>query len=38
MNEVLAVLLGLLVRFGIPIAVLTLISLAYARQQMRHGH
>ena len=38
MNEVLAVLIGLLLRFGIPIAVLTLISLAYSRQQMRHGH
>lgn len=38
MEELLAVLLGMMVRFGIPIAVLTLISLAYSRRQMRHGH
>ncbi len=38
MDAVLAILIGLLVRFGIPIAVLTLLSLAYSRQQMRHGH
>ncbi len=38
MDAVLAILIGLLVRFGIPIAVLTLLSLAYSRRQMRHGH
>ncbi len=38
MEPVLAVLMIAIVRFGIPIAVLTLIGLAYSRYQMRHIH
>jgi hypothetical protein len=36
MEELLAVLIALTVRIGIPIAVLTLISLAYWRSHTRH--
>ena len=38
MEELLAVLTALMVRFGIPIAVLTLIGLAYSRAHARHVH
>jgi hypothetical protein len=36
MEELLAVLTALMVRLGIPIAVLTLIGPAYSRPQARH--
>ncbi len=38
MEPLLAVLILMVVRLGIPIAVLTLISLLYARAQHRHAH
>ncbi len=38
MEPVLAVLIVTLVRLGIPIAVLTLISVLYSRAQLRHKH
>ena len=38
MEPVLAVLILMVVRFGIPIAVLTLVSLLYSRAQLRHTH
>ena len=38
MEPVLAVLILMVVRLGIPIAVLTLISLLYSRAQQRHAH
>ena len=38
MEPVLAVLILMVVRLGIPIAVLTLISLLYSRARLRHTH
>jgi len=38
MEPTLAILLLMVVRLGIPIAVLTLISLLYSRSQLRHTH
>jgi hypothetical protein len=38
MEPVLAVLVLMVVRLGIPIAVLTLISLLYSRAQLRRAH
>ena len=38
METVLAVLIGTVMRIGIPIAVLTLITLTYTRYQKRHAH
>jgi hypothetical protein len=38
MEPTLAILILMVVRLGIPIAVLTLISLAYSRLQLRHTH
>jgi len=38
MEPVLAVLILMVVRFGIPIAVLTLVSLLFSRAQLRHTH
>ena len=38
MEELLAVLIALIVRIGIPVAALTLISLAYWRSRTRHVH
>ena len=38
MEELLAVLIALTVRIGIPVAVLTLISLAYLRFHAHHVH
>jgi hypothetical protein len=38
MEPVLGILILMVVRLGIPIAVLTLISLLYARAQLRHTH
>lgn len=38
MEPVLAVLILIVLRLGIPIAVLTLISLAYARTQLHRAH
>jgi hypothetical protein len=38
MEELLAVLIALMVRIGIPIAALTLIGLAYSRSHARHVH
>ncbi len=38
MEPVLSVLILAVVRLGIPIAVLTLISLLYSRAQLRHTH
>jgi hypothetical protein len=38
MEELMAVLIALTVRIGIPVAVLALISLAYWRSHARHAH
>ena len=38
MEPMLGILLLMVVRLGIPIAVLTLISLLYSRSQLRHTH
>ena len=38
MEPMLGVLILMVVRLGIPIAVLTLISLLYTRSQLRHSH
>ena len=38
MEPVLAVVILMVVRLGIPIAVLTLISLFYSRAQLRRAH
>ncbi len=38
MEPLLAVLMLMVVRLGVPIAVLALISLLYARAQQRHAH
>ncbi len=38
MESVLAVVILMVVRLGIPIAVLTLISLLYSRVLLRHSH
>jgi hypothetical protein len=38
MEPTLAILMLMVVRLGIPIAVLTLISLLYSRSQLQHTH
>ncbi len=38
MDEMLAVLIGMIVRLGTPIAVLTLIVVLHSRHQKRHVH
>lgn len=38
MAEILAVLIILIVRLGIPIAVMTLIAILYSRYEHRHVH
>ena len=38
MEPMLGILLLMVVRLGIPIAMLTLISLLYSRSQLRHTH
>ena len=38
MEQTLVILLLMVVRLGIPIAVLTLISLLYSRSQLHHTH